>query len=95
MADAEALPDVAVKEEKEDKKDSDDWIGEVLRKGQYLLVLFLILMLFSMDSVLKFSLGWLDGTRDEMALTFKGETIKNLMVCLVWAITYAIIEYVF
>lgn len=94
MADTEALPDVEEKVEK-DNNDADDWMSIVLRKGQYLLLLFLILMIFSMDLVLKFTLGWVDGTRDEMALTFKGETIKNLLVCLVWAITYAIIEYVF
>jgi len=94
MADTEALPDVEEKEEKTDKS-GDDWITVVLKKGQYLLLLFLILMIFSMDLVLKFTLGWVDGTRDDMALTFKGETIKNLLVCLVWAVTYAIIEYVF
>lgn len=85
-----AEPIEPVKEEA--VEDAGDLMTDLLKKGRQVLLLFFILMLYSTDIILKYVVGWADGTRDGMALTMKGELIKNIMVVITWVLLDTIIS---
>ncbi len=85
-----AEPIEPVKEEA--VEDAGDLMTDLLKKGRQVLLLFFILMLYSTDIILKYVVGWTAGTRDGMALTMKGELIKNIMVVITWVLLDTIIS---